>query len=102
LNRARLEELKEFDPRRRVVKIVHDSPQVRLALFCLGPGQEVAAHTAPSQVVFYALEGQGRVTVGTEEAPIQAGDLVFCPPQVPHGIKGGPLVALAVVAPRPE
>ena len=102
MKRARIEELKEFDPSRRVTKFVHDSPPLRLALFCLGPGQGVSPHTAPSEVVFLGLEGEGKVTVGHEEGPIRVGELVFCPRDVPHGIQGGPLVALAIIAPRPE
>lgn len=95
-------EFKEFDPQRYISKLLHDSERVRVVLFCLESGQEVSPHTSSSEVVFYVLEGSGRVMVGEEEMEANAGSLISCPPQVPHGLRAeNRLVVLAHISPRP-
>lgn len=97
-----LKTLRQFDSRRFVSQLIHDSEKARVALFCLEPGQEVSPHTAPSEVVFIGLEGKGQVLVGKDEVAVEAQSLVVCPPHVPHGIKAEQrLVIVAVIAPRP-
>lgn len=94
--------LKEFDARRFVSKLIFDSERMRVVLFCLKPGQEVSPHSAPSEVLFSCLEGQGKAIVGGQELPLSPGSLVDCPPNEPHGLKADKdLVVLAVIAPRP-
>ena len=100
--RDNLKALIEFDPGRRVVKLLHDSPKLRVVLFCLLDGQEVPPHTAPSEVVFYVFQGRGEITVGGERQAVGAGDILTCPPEAPHGLRGEDnFVVLAVIAPPP-
>lgn len=95
-------EFKEFDPERYISKLLHDSERIRVVLFCLEPGQEVAAHTSSSEVVFYVLEGNGRIMIGEEEVEAKAGSLITCPPQISHGLRAEDrLVVLAYISPRP-
>lgn len=97
-----IKKLVEFSSQRYVVKLVHDSEKARVALFCLEPGQKVEAHTSPSEVVFYAIEGKGKVVVGEAKPQVQGGTIVVCPPQAPHGLEAeSRLIVLAVIAPRP-
>jgi quercetin dioxygenase-like cupin family protein len=91
-----------FDPARPSSKVLLDSPQARLVLFCLEAGQEVPAHGSDSLVIFYTVQGAGIAMLGEEEAELRPGVVVQCPPKVQHGLKAkDSLVVLATIAPRP-
>ncbi len=95
--------LAEFDPKRPVSKIVHNSAHLRVVLFCLDSGQSIPAHTSPSTVTFHTLAGKGEVLVGNEVVPVEAGQLTVAPPNVPHGLTARQrLTVLATIAPSPE
>ncbi len=99
----RLSQFQQFDSTRVVSQLLHDSERCRVALFCLEPGQEVTPHTSSSEVLFYGVEGQGTILIGTEEVGLKEGSLVVCPPMVPHGIKAAErAVIMAIITPRPE
>lgn len=74
-------------------------------LNCFLPGQEHKAHVHADQDKMYVvLEGRGEASVGDEVRPVGAGDLVFAPAGVIHGMKSsGPanLVVLVVFSPPP-
>lgn len=92
----------KFDPARPTTRALVDSPKVRLVLFCLEGGQEVPAHGADAEVIFYTVQGSGVAMVGDEETRLRPGTIVRCPPGVQHGLKGhDSLVVLATIAPRP-
>lgn len=94
--------LREFDAKRFVSKLIFDSDKMRVVIFCLKAGQELSPHTAPSEVLFHCVEGQGKAIVGDDKLAISPGSLVDCPPQMPHGlIAETDLVVVAVIAPRP-
>lgn len=94
--------LREFDPKRFVSKLIFDSERMRVVLFCLKAGQELQPHSAPSEVMFYCVEGAGNAIIGNDNVPLTRGSLVDCPPQVEHGLKADKdLTVLAIIAPRP-
>ncbi len=94
--------LKEFDPKRFVSKLIFDSERMRVVLFCLKAGQELQPHFAPSEVMFFCVEGTGKAMIGNDNTPLNPGSMVDCPPQVSHGLKADKdLVVLAIIAPRP-
>ena len=98
-----LAQFQEFDAKRVVSKLLHDSAKCRVVLFCLEPGQEVPPHQSTSEVIFYGVDGNGKVLVGTEEIGVESGTVVVCPPQLPHGIKAEKrTTVLAIITPRPE
>lgn len=75
-------------------------------LNCFLPGQEHAAHVHADQDKMYVvLEGRGEATVGDEAGAVAAGDLVFAPAGVSHGLKNTGeenLVVLVVFSPPPK
>lgn len=100
---TRLSQFQEFDSKRVVSKLLHDSEKCRVVLFCLEPGQEVSPHESSSEVIFYGVEGKGTVLVGTDEVELEPRAFVVCPPMLRHGIKAEErTVVLAVITPRPE
>ena len=59
-----------------------------LGLNCFLPGQSQAAHTHASADKFYlVLSGKARMLVGAEQVIAEAGDLVWCPAGVVHGVE---------------
>ncbi|MFO0751998.1 MAG: cupin domain-containing protein [Thermodesulfovibrionales bacterium] len=65
-----------------------------------GAGQQPHHHT-PEQA-YIIIGGRGRIRVGTETAEVQAGDLLYIPSNVEHGVENpGPekLVYLSVAVP---
>ncbi len=75
-------------------------------LNCFLPGQEHKAHVHADQDKMYVvLDGSGVATVGDTSEPVAAGDVIFAPAGVPHGMKNdsaAPLTVLTVFAPPPR
>ncbi|MYA81028.1 MAG: cupin domain-containing protein [Acidobacteriia bacterium] len=70
------------------------------------PGQEHQLHTHPGQdKIYFVLEGQGDVTVGSDSSRIEAGDLVLARSGEAHALRNpGPerLIVMVVMAPPPR
>lgn len=102
MKEIKLTEEWSFDPEGKVSKLVFDSEQVRLALFCSEPGQGVEGCSSTSRVAFTILEGEGEFFDGSERLRAGPGSLVVWEPGETHGYKAlTRLVFLATIAPRP-
>jgi quercetin dioxygenase-like cupin family protein len=90
-------------PDRPATALMHDTPDVRLVVFRIEPGQQVAPHTSSSTVVLSILSGTGVVSDGERDYSVRAGAVVAYMPNEPHGMRAldDPLVILATIAPRP-
>ena len=51
------------------------------------PGGRQRVHSHDPEQVYFILEGRGRMTVGRETEEVGAGDCVFIPSRVPHGLE---------------
>lgn len=83
-------------------EMLSDKPEMRIALMCLEPGQELKPHKAPMRLMMYCVEGKGTFVVGDESIVVEAPTAVLCDPMVQHGFsadKGSRLVVMAVVTP---
>lgn len=83
--------------------IVHDRDAVRIIVFRIEPGQQVAAHTSPSTVVLTVLQGDGLVLGADEPEMVHAGDVVAFAPRELHGMRAlhERFVVMATITPRP-
>lgn len=100
-----LKKLITFYPDRIYREMLTDKPEMRVALMCLGPGQELKPHKAPLRLMMYCVEGKGTFTVGEEEVEAGEKTAVMVDPMVPHGFRAtatDPLVVMAVVTPVEE
>lgn len=93
-------------PDRPATSILHDSPDARVVVFRIAPGQEVAPHTSTSTVVLTVIAGTGIVSGGAGEAAVAPGTVVAYAPEELHGMRAapdaeGPLVLVACITPRP-
>lgn len=82
----RLAQEEEYSSEHFVPKFIHSSDKLRVVLICIDSGQELPAHTAP-EATLHVLRGQGTITVGEEEVPVQEGTLVVVPSGVSHAIR---------------
>jgi quercetin dioxygenase-like cupin family protein len=83
--------------------VIHDTAELRLVVFRIEPGQQVAPHTSTSSVTLEVLEGIGVVSGPDGELEVAGGDLVCFAPGELHGMRaaGGRFCLLAMIAPRP-
>jgi quercetin dioxygenase-like cupin family protein len=94
-------------PGRPASAILHDTPDVRLVVFRLAPGEPVAPHRSPSTGPLTVLEGSGTLTGEEKALPVDTtcreGDMVTYSPNELHGMRAGDeeLLLLATIAPRP-
>lgn len=59
-----------------------------LGLNCFEPGQAQSAHTHADADKFYLLlEGKARMRIGDQVITAEAGDLVWCPAGLLHGVE---------------
>ncbi len=81
------------------------SDALLLGLNCLEPGQVQAPHDHEGQDKFYyVVEGQGLFQLGAQTIGAQAGDVVWAPSGVLHGVRnesGARLTLLVGIAPAP-
>jgi quercetin dioxygenase-like cupin family protein len=97
-----LTEQKAFDPEEKVSRLVLDTNEVRLALFCSEPGQGVEGCSSTSRVSFTILEGEGEFFNGKSKLRAGPGTVVVWEPGEIHGYRAlTRLVFLATIAPRP-
>ncbi len=81
------------------------SPRLLVGLNAFEPGQEHALHAHAGQDKAYmVLEGSGLFLLDDRELPMQAGDMLVAPENVPHGVRNTGatrLLVLAILAPAP-
>ena len=88
---------------RPTTTVVHDSPDARLVVFRIAPGQAVPPHRNASTVTLTVISGRGFIRGGDTERPVSPADTVVFEPNELHGMRAEleALVLLATIAPRP-
>jgi quercetin dioxygenase-like cupin family protein len=97
-----IKKLINFKPDKISREMLAESPEMRVALMCLEPGQELKPHKAPMQLLMYCVEGKGTVTIDDKKYDAVEKTAFFCEPMLPHGFaadKGEKFVVMAVVTP---
>jgi quercetin dioxygenase-like cupin family protein len=80
-----------------------DTPDARLVVFRIKPGQSVPVHRNSSTVLLLVLAGAGMISDGVEEHECRPTDLMCFAPNEPHGMRAidEELHLLATITPRP-
>jgi len=91
------------NPTRPATAVVHDSPDARLIVFRLAPGQAVPPHSNASTVTLTVVSGRGFARGGDDECALAPGQTVVFEPNELHGMRAESeeLVLLATITPRP-
>src|SRR4030067_331206 len=79
-----IDKSKKFHKEGLCPQILYVSPNLKVPLICMEPGQNIPAHPSGTGI-FYVLEGTAIFTVGTEKKEVKAGSVVIAP----HGIERG-------------
>lgn len=90
-------------PSRPATAVLLDTPDVRLVVFRIQPGQSVAPHHSASTVLLTVLEGEGIVSGREGDRQCRAGDVIAYEPGETHGMRAvdEPFKLIATIAPRP-
>jgi len=76
-----------FSPEKATKADLVSGTQLFLGLNCFEPGQTQRVHAHHGADKFYLiLSGKARMLVGDEAMTAEAGDLVWAPAEVPHGV----------------
>ena len=94
-----------FSPEKLKKVSLFDTERFFCDVYCFQPGQSQKVHSHDgSDEIYYVLEGRGRVTVGTEERELGAGEITLAPSGEDHGVVNHTdekLVMLVFMAPKP-
>ena len=94
-----------FSPEKLKKVSLFDTERFFCDVYCFEPGQSQKVHSHDgSDKIYYVLEGRGRVTVGTEERELGAGEITLAPSGEDHGVVNHTdekLVMLVFMAPKP-
>lgn len=94
----------EFDAVRATKTDLWTGDRLLVGLNCFESGQSQRLHAHGGADKFYfVLSGKARMTVGPETRDAAAGDLVWAPAEVPHGVMEAleRTVMLVAIAPPP-
>ena len=69
-----------------------------LTLVEIAPGGEQRIHRHDPEQIYFVFEGGGLMTVGDNEERVTAGDCIFIPAGVRHGLKNGGQAVLKYVS----
>jgi len=76
----------EYNTGERIKKDLVRCGWMNAALVCLDAGQEIPPHPEPYGVLFYVIEGVGRMTVGGNVYDVKPGHVVLVPKGGVRGI----------------
>jgi quercetin dioxygenase-like cupin family protein len=104
MDRFELQKMVAFQPDKMAKVDVIKSKQMLCGLNCFEPGQVQKVHAhAGADKLYYVVEGRGEFEVGEEKQELAAGELLYVPEDVPHGVANTSatnLVVLIVIAPN--
>jgi mannose-6-phosphate isomerase-like protein (cupin superfamily) len=96
----------EFNHEKMKKVSLFDTDHFFCDIYCLEPGQSQKVHSHDgSDKVYYVLEGQGKVTVGSEERVLTHNEITMAPSGQDHGVlnhSNDKLVLLVFMAPKPH
>lgn len=76
----------EVPPDGITTRAVFQDDATKVIVFGFSPGQELSEHTAAVPAIMHFLEGDARITLGTETAEATAGCWVHMQAGLPHSI----------------
>ena len=83
---------------------ITSSPHLICGLNCFEPGQAQKVHAHPgADKLYYVVEGSGEFTVGDEKRTLSAGEVLYVPEDIPHGVVNNgkyPLAVMIVITPN--
>ncbi len=67
-------------------RTLYGDEHIKALLFTFDAGQELSEHTASMPAILHILQGEARLTLGSDSLEAQAGAWAHMPPHLPHSI----------------
>lgn len=67
-------------------RTIYQDERLKAVLFGFAAGQELSEHTAATPAILHFIQGEARVTLGTEVIVAQANTWVQMAPRLPHSV----------------
>ena len=81
-----------------VSRTLHNDEQVKVVLFSFGAGQELSEHTASMPAIIHFLQGEARLTLGSDAVDARAGTWIHMPAQLRHSVHAStPMIMLLLL-----
>ncbi len=97
-------DLKRFNSEKMAKVDLASSPHLMAGLNCFEPGQAQKVHAhAGSDKLYVVMEGSGKFSLAAEKRTLSAGDVLYVPENIEHGVvndSNSRLVVLIVIAPN--
>lgn len=74
----------------------------RVVLFGFAEGQELSEHTSTQNAVVQILSGECEFSLRGKPHAVKAGDLIYMPPNLAHGIKATTQFSMLLTLSKPE
>lgn len=74
----------------------------RVVLFGFAEGQELTEHTSTQNAVVQILSGECELSLAGKSHTVQAGDLIYMPPNLPHALKATTQFSMLLTLTKPE
>ena len=82
-----LKDMAQFRDDKMAKVDIASSARLICGLNCFEPGQAQKVHAHPgADKLYYVLEGEGEFSVGDETRTLGAGELLYVPENIPHGV----------------
>lgn len=70
-----------------ISKTIAQQPGFNITLFSLAKGEGISTHTTAGDAMVQVLDGEAEITIGDEVVVVKAGETVFMPADIPHGLE---------------
>lgn len=84
---ATFQDLIEYPTQGILSKVLLKDNNCQYTLFCLAKGTEIEEHTSTRNAVVTVIEGQGTLTLESQEIALNPGVFVFMPANAPHALQ---------------
>jgi quercetin dioxygenase-like cupin family protein len=77
----------QYAPNGIVSRTLMKTAGTRVVLFGFAEGQELSEHTSPHHALVQILSGECEFSLDGKPNHLKAGDLLYMPPHLPHGLR---------------
>ncbi len=92
----------QFTPDGLARRTLLRTANIRVVLFGFAKGQELTEHTSPHCALIQILSGECEFSTAGKTHQLKAGDMLYMPPNLPHGVKATTQFSMLLTLSKPE
>jgi quercetin dioxygenase-like cupin family protein len=81
-----LADLVDYQQGQVVSRTLAQNGNVSMTLFAFDQDEEISSHESNGDAMVYVLDGQGKITIGSEEFIVNKGETIVMPSKTPHAV----------------